>query len=558
MQTALHIIIGGTLITCLLFLITDQQCRRALKTRWKQICMILFLALVWRVPMQGRLFYGLEYEDSYVYTVAGRYLSTSAQSCGPASSCYLTTVCAVGNSHSCRIPETFSGHYIGYPFIIAVASRLIGYSPAIGIYLSFVAALSEVVLVFLACEMIEPGGIAGLVGSLIFTLTPVFAVNGVGAYSEPVSSSLVVLSFLLCFRLLNSNNRGSLSTLLLNWMALTFSALLAAAVKRENVLLIPVMVFAGLLLDTQNNDAQDGRKWLRYLMASGSCCLCFAFTIVQLQLFRTVRSETTEYAAFPFNLAVFRTMFPLFLKSYASVGWYLGGAVFVILGVVVSTQSRKHGIYAIALFAAYLLLYTSHVRSYYELQGGSASEFDTIRYSMNVAGLWSIIAGLGFGYLRILLTKGRVNALFRRHPRVIVWVGIVAYVLSSWALTSRLREDMIADEFAERLQPAVSALEVVGKLGTDRTYVITLEPLVLQMLSREPVNVIDFGYLNMTLAQSLAKDHPNITFLYVEQAIYASQADRERYGEGFDFVGRVHKVLLYRGDKYSIYQIEMS
>jgi hypothetical protein len=552
MLTVLRITLEGTLITCALFFITDLQCRAALKTHWKQICIILLLALAWRVPIQGHLFYGLEYEDSYVYTVAGRYLSTSIQSCGPASSCYLTTVCAVGNSDSCKIPETFSGHYIGYPFIIAVASRLVGYSPAIGIYLSFVASLSEVVLVFLACEMIEPGGIAGLAGSLIFALTPVFAVNGVGAYAEPVSSALVVMTLILCFRLLNPNNRDSLLSLLINWLALTFAALLAAAVKRENVLLIPVMFLVGLLLD-----GARGKKWPRYLMGLGSCCLYFAFTIFQLQLLRTVRGETAEYAVFPFNPAFFRTMFPLFLKSYASVGWYLGGAVFVVLGVIGSRQSRRHGIYAICLFAAYLFLYASHVRSYYELQGGNTSEFDTIRYSMNVAGLWSIIAGLGFGYLRSLLTEGPLFTLVWRHSRLVLWICIVAYVVSSWVLTSHLREDMIADESAARIQPTMSALELVGEIGPANTFVITLEPLLIQMLSREPVNVIDFGYLNMKLVQSLSKENPNLTFLYVEQAIYASQADRERYGESFDFVDRVHKVLVYPGDKYSIYEIEL-
>jgi len=556
MLIVLHIILWGTLITCLLFLTTDLQARAAQKKHWKQICVVLLLAFMWRVSTQGHLFYGLEYEDSYVYTVAGRDLSAGGQSCGTASSCYLTTVCAVGNSHTCKIPEIFSGHYIGYPFIIAVASRLVGYSPAIGVYLSLLASLSEVVLVFLACEMIEPGGIAGLVGSLIFALTPVFAVNGVGAYAEPVSSALVVMSLILCFRFLNPN-RSSILSLTINWAALTFTALLAATVKRENVLLIPTMVLVGLLLDIRNKDAVRGGKWPRYLMVFGSCCLCLAFTVAQLQLLKTVRSEAAEYAVFPFNVTVFRTMFPLFLKSYASVSWYLGGAVFVILGIVGSIQSRRRGIYAVGLFAVYLLLYASHVRSYYELQGGSTSEFDTIRYSMNIAGLWSIIAGLGFGYLRTLFAARGIVTLTRQHSRMILGACIGAYVLSSWALTSRLREDMIGDEFTARIQPAMSALEVVGKIGPTNTMVITLEPLLIQMFSREPVNVIDFGYLNMKLAQSLAKENPNMTYLYVEQAIYASKADRERYGEGFDFLDRVHKVLLYRGDKYSIYQIEL-
>jgi hypothetical protein len=176
---------------------------------------------------------------------------------------------------------------------------------------------------------------------------------------------------------------------------------------------------------------------------------------------------------------------------------------------------------------------------------------------MNVAGLWSVIAGLGFAYLMAVLAESRFVPAATKRPWGITWLLIGVYVLSSWTLTSRLREDMVADEFAVRIQPTESALELVGTLGIPNTFVITFEPLLIHMLAREPVNVIDFGYLNMKLTQDLLRENPNLTFLYVEQAIYGSPPDRERYRVGFDFLDRVHKFPLYHGDNYAIYRIEV-
>ena len=118
-----------------------------------------------------------------------------------------------------------------------------------------------------------------------------------------------------------------------------------------------------------------------------------------------VRSETAEYATFPFSLAVLRTMLPLFLRSYLSVSWYLGSSILVLLGLIASIRARRRYIYPISVFTAYLLLYASHVRSYYQLQGGDVTQFDTLRYSINLAGLWSILAGLGFAYCAAALAS---------------------------------------------------------------------------------------------------------------------------------------------------------
>ncbi len=427
--------------------------------------MLLLLAFVWRMPLDGRFFQGLEYEDSYVYTVSGRYLNEGLISCDPTISCYLTTVCAVGNWNSCKISDTFSGHFIGYPFMIALISRLLGFSPMIGSYLSFSASLIAVVLIFLVGELVDPGGFVGLAGSLFFCLTPAFAVQGVGTYAEPVSNALVLMCLLLGISFLHSDNKQSSLGALMNWVALTLTALFAVVVKRENVLLIPIIVVAGIVIAVGKHGSVPRINWSRYLTALTSICLCVGFTLSKLRMVRTIESETAEFGTFPFNPAVFKTMFPLFAKSYLSLSWYLGVGFLVVLGAIGSVYFKRRGVFPLSLLVAYLFLYSSHVRSYYQLQTGGVSEFDTIRYSMNLAGILSIMAGIGFSILIMLVVRSRVQPLIRKYSAIILFVLIGSYAVASWMLTHRLKEDLTANEVAVRIEPAQAALQLVSKLN---------------------------------------------------------------------------------------------
>ena len=514
--------------------------------------MLVFLALIWRLPFEGHFFYGLEYEDSYIYSVAGRYLSAGDYLCNPPNSCYLTTVCAVGNLNACEKTETFSGHFIGYPFMIAVASRVLGYSPTIGSYLSLFSSLMAVVFIFLVCEFIDPNSIIGLAGAMVFCVTPVFAVFGVGTYAEPVSDALVVMSLFLGMHLLEPDPEESSVSVFVNWIALTFIALFALLVKRENLLLIPILVLAGLWINVGNKRFGGNGRWPRYAMSVISVLLCIGFAITKLHFMRVVESETVEFGLFPFSWSFLRTMFPLFAKSYLSLTWYVGGGIFVLLGIVASLRSRNRSMYVTGLFVAFLLLYASHVRSYYQLKIGDVTQFDTLRYSMNLAGLWSILAGLGFSWFISLLRDLRFPTVIAKQSKVILWFWVAAYVLTSWVLGNRLKEDMVEQEYAVRIKPASSALQFVSA-GPSNTFVITLEPLIIQMLARDPVNVIDLNYISAGLVNDLSSRCPNIRLLYIEESIYLSKANRERYREAFDFLGSINKSLLYRGHNYAVY-----
>ncbi len=553
MPTSLYFVLWGAVISCLLFFAAEREFIEALRKRWLPLGLILFLALVWRLPFEGTVFYGLEYEDSYIYSVAARSLDSGTRNCTREGSCYLTSVCAVGNWNSCKVTETSSGHFVGYPFLIAMVSRVLGYRPAVASYLSLTASMMTVVFVFLLGRLID-GDIAGLAGCVIFGLTPVFAVQGVGTYAEPVSNMLVVVCLLLCVRLFSSNAETSLRGLVINWLALTFTAVFAISVKRENVLLVPVAVLIELIFNLERGT--HGRARVVKLLGLVSASVCIWFAAVQLRLVTVVRKEMVEYATFPFSFTLLRTMLPLFLRSYVSLGWYLGGGILVAVGLIAAVRTRRGGMYAMCVLIAYLLLYSSHVRSYYQLESGSVGQFDTLRYSMNLAGVWSILAGLGFAYCAFILAKRPFGTWFQRWSGRIVWVLVGAYALSSWVLTSRWKEDMVSTELAVRIQPAESALEIVDDLGTENTFVITLEPLLVHMLCRKPVNVIGFPYLTGPLVHNLVRDNPHATFLYLEQAIYSSPADQKRYRVAFDFIDSVHKTRLYAGNNYAIYRLD--
>jgi hypothetical protein len=64
----------GALVAPALCFVGDGRLRAMVKAHWKRLVLLLALTLLWRVPVDGTFFHGLEYEDSYVYTVAGRQI----------------------------------------------------------------------------------------------------------------------------------------------------------------------------------------------------------------------------------------------------------------------------------------------------------------------------------------------------------------------------------------------------------------------------------------------------------------------------------------------------
>src|ERR1700683_800274 len=92
------ILLWGSVLGSLACFFTDRHLHSLLKTHWKLILFCVALVLLWRIPTGGGFFHGTEYEDSYVYTVAGRQIGEQfrIESSGPTLP-YSITVCVVGS-----------------------------------------------------------------------------------------------------------------------------------------------------------------------------------------------------------------------------------------------------------------------------------------------------------------------------------------------------------------------------------------------------------------------------------------------------------------------------
>ena len=330
--------------------------------------------------------------------------------------------------------------------MIAVVAKVFGYTPSTASAISVAASLIAVISVFLVGKLLDPSGISGVAGAMIFSVTPIFAVQGGSTYAEPVSNMLVVTSLLMCLYLFSPFTGGSRPALFVTWLALTFTALLAIVVKRENFIIVPVVLLTSIIVGMDNESSDASKTRLPRLAALVTIFICAAFALNQLRLLTVIRREQVEYSMFPFNVEVWRTLMPVFLRGYLTLGWYFGSVVLVVIALFTSIRSRTRGLYVVGLFVSCLFLYTSHVRSYYELHGGSVTTFDTIRYSMNLAGLWAIMAGLGFSTLILEAFRTEIYEAAKLWARRIMWVCLACFVLCSWVVTDRLKEDMVADE----------------------------------------------------------------------------------------------------------------
>src|SRR5687768_11189887 len=92
---------------------------RTHRTQLWVIAAIGIIAFVTRGGASTRYFYGLEYEDAFIYAEASRHLSATTvvwNSPGLA-------VCAIEDSAGCAAWETYPGHLFGFPALLSAVQQ---------------------------------------------------------------------------------------------------------------------------------------------------------------------------------------------------------------------------------------------------------------------------------------------------------------------------------------------------------------------------------------------------------------------------------------------------
>lgn len=519
----------GSVLMSLVSFLTDRHLHSLLNAHWKPICFCLALVLLWRIPIEGEFFHGTEYEDSYVYTVAGRQIAEHFRiEPGRPTLPYSINVCGVGSLGSCKQSYNYPEHLIGYPYILSVFFNTFGYRPSVGSIVNVACACLVDVLIFVLCLVIADDVVAALSAALIFAITPVFAVWGLETSAEPISNGCIILVLWFCLRyvFVGSGNRSRVNAFV-TWCAFTSMLFLSLTVKRENILLsivLPVMVLFLQVTSKGSVCVPARRSW--WMPLGAALALMFS---PQLRLFQTQSSQIALLKIFPLTAAELISYLPVFLGSFFVIQWYGGAVVLVVIGAIVALRRKALALFPLSLFVGYVLLYAYHIRTYYEMRSGSTDSRAALRFSMSLMGLWSILAGLGTAWVLEWVRRTRA---WKNHGVLGKWIAVSIVVVIgavSYLGTQYFREDVVADEFRMRIEPSLAAVRIAAQDRTKETYILTLEPLIPQMYAESNVDVISFPEMNDTVMKKIGFTDGVADVLFLDETIHRTSADAERY-----------------------------
>lgn len=538
-------LLWGSVISSLVCFLTDRQMHALLKAHWKPMLVCLALVLLWRIPADGEFFHGTEYEDSYIYTVAGRQMAEH-RSIKPDGAVlpYSITVCAVGSLTSCKQSANYPEHLIGFPYVLSVVSKVFGYRSSIGSMVNVASACLVDALTFLLCMELSSDAIVAASAALIFAITPAFAVWGLETSAEPFSCGCITLALWWCVRFaFAQRDHGHGWHHFIRWCAFTTILLFSLTVKRENILLVfalPVIVFLVHNTDSRPYDTSIRRSWWVVLSAALGLILSF-----HMRTFQTMSSETALLNAFPLTGSEVIRLLATFVQSFFIVQWYGGAALLVLIGGVAAWRHKGFLLLPLVLFVAFVLLYAFHIRSYYEMRSGSTDPRAALRFSMNLMSQWSMLAGLGVASLFGWLRRTRV---WRSRTVVRTWAlgcAVVIIAAISYSTTMDLRDDVVEDEFRMRIEPSITAAQIAAQDKTREEYILTLEPLIPQMYAIPSVDVFSFDELNATVMNEIGMDKGLAGVLYVDEQIHRTSADAERYNSQLAYLNQLpHKTLV--------------
>jgi hypothetical protein len=529
----------------------DEGLRELLRSHWKMIAIILVITAVWRIPSDGVFFHGLEYEDSYVYTVAGRQLAghwhTPPQSLDAPFS---LSVCEVGSLATCQQWETFPEHLIGFPYVIGFASQGFGYKPSIGSIINLAASLASALLAFLLATEVAQDSTAGFLAGLVFAATPVFAIYGLETSAEPFSGCCMLLSLWFFVRLCDSEGEGYRLQIVC-WCAYTCALLFTQTVKREDTLmplLLPALI--PFCVPRVSGRLQIRRSLVVLILLSSAMGMILA---TKMHLLHTCESERELLHRFPLTAARLASFVGSFLSSFLVTRWYGGSFLAVGAGLVIALQRRDRTIIPVSLLAAFIILYSSHIRGYYEMESGRVSPGSALRFSMNIMGLWAIVAGVGVSFFAKWIRRWEV--VRSRTVLAVCLLSALSCVLltASFIATSAQRSESVEDEILSRVRPASAAVRTVEANQGPR-FILTMDPLIVQMYFQPDIRVIDLESVDTETLEALVRADSRLVLL--KRMDRFTEADLTRYGEPLRYALSLPSQPLASGTGFEVSSIK--
>jgi len=549
-------IISLSLLAVTAMLCTNPFTLEILKKRTVWIMVAITLAGLMKYPFGGSVFSGLEYEDAFIYNAAARFAlnNGAATTVQP----FLTASCSNGSLVTCNEYSTYAGHVIGYSSVIAGAAKVFGYGPQLANYVSFSASVICAVVLFIAALLISKSVAFSAIAVFIFDLLPFQNLFATASVVEPFSSLFVLLSllsYLVCVHFRPQQMQRWRS--ILSWGGLFLVWWACILIKRENAIaiaLLPAVTVALMLVERQPLRALIGK-------VVPICCIWVAlawFYLAEIDVAATIRAEVPDVGGFPFSIYFLPKLLPVFLATLFD--WRLFFVLSALLPLALVKVIRGPGgpslmWYPIALFFAYLLIYSLHYRSYYFIKTGVVAEFDTYRYLAHLIPLYSLFAAAGFQYCWAAF-KNVPSAHARIGKRLTVCIAGIAIVFSA-VQTSNLRAYYSEIEDSNRLGAVKSVLHFLQPI--DHPYaILTDDVLLFQIFGSSTEFLIDLRVLGHGSGLSdLSELTRRRAVYYVKKPYHDDPIERERYSKEFGSLAKLRMVKCFQDPRgrFELYRL---
>lgn len=406
-------------------------------------------------------YWGLEYEDAYIYTDTANFMRFEY----PWGIDRWKTKSVI--SGSLEFPE-YSGTYGGHPETFSLVlwglSQVTGWRHDLALIVN--SALSLSALVIAAAILWRRRSSLAVVLLTAVASAPMLLVTHSSGFSEVISSICVGAFLFTSFR---SFFRGEFTWTNAGVIVCAFA--MAVAFKRENLALIAAYFIAAFL---RPECLKNSRFWCSAFL-SGSFFFAYAHGF---KLLDVERNEGAAIGQATFTLTNFLQNSPHVLEALVRPDYF--GAIVIwacLSGFCVRGTSAIRGyVFFLAIAVIYMIMYSAHYRSYRQTGWGEVSAFEMIRYCTNFAPCWlAMILVNPKNRLIAQSISGKVLLL------TLAVTGICAAIYQQQRLSGI--------EERERFAPIKLALKFVSP----NEPILCQNPMVARLLSTTSQTFVDFS-----------------------------------------------------------------
>ncbi|EEO46257.1 MAG: hypothetical protein ACLU17_08695 [Phocaeicola vulgatus] len=479
---------------------------KSIKHPFRRILLCLVLTLVFKYNY-GIFFYGLEYEDAYVFSFCARQFSYDIF---PTS--FLIDAVSVGSLTEPLLTSTYGGHFIMYPTYLSLFTKVLGWSPTI-------LSLANTIIAFfvlLILSVFSKEQKFWFIPPIIYCCAPIINLFATCFLSEIFSSFICLIFVYTYFR-----EKG-----VYNYILCLISFLVAIMCKRENLALLslPAIEFIYLtFLKYRCNIKNHITELLKYIPFLFILCIYF-MCIQNVFNIETIESKDIENATF--STRYMAILLPAFIKAMFGFEAFTLVLIITIAWIVYFYIRYKRITKSIAfpliLFCAYLILYTAHYRGYFFIQEKQVSSFETYRYINN------------FFYL-IPLVFISLRCKFIRQIKLIACIVLAISLFNTYSLRLKMSET----EYRDRFYEAQTVRDYIQANST-KSVLICENILLYQNICDDNFDVCD-----IRLYDKLDKNHHTDYYILLSDLNYL----KERYSLNID-LHDVYPVMSLGERKY--------